>query len=124
MQYAIVHNTICNSLVALPSTEVLNDVAFDKGWRIIHQDVSFTSLQDWKDKFNLKVMEPAQFYLDYLVDEEMTEEDTLYIESLMSERCYDTPAQPDADFNWDDEDQTALIFDEFETECPHEHPEE
>lgn len=89
MQYAIVHNSAINSLVALPSTVVLNDIAFDKGWRILHQDISYSELQEWKEKFNLEVMDEVKFYLDYLVDEEMTEEDTAYIEACMQENFYE-----------------------------------
>lgn len=116
MQYAIVHNAICNSIVALPSTAVLNDLAFEKGWRIIHQDVSFLKLQDWKEQFiNMEVKDEIQFYLDHLVEEEMTEEDTLYIESLMSERCYD-PIQPDADEEEFDENFSSFEDTSEETE--------
>ena len=96
MQYAIIHNSVSSSLVALPSTVVLNDIAFDKGWRVLHQDLSAPELQDWKEKFNLEVMDEVQFYLDYLKDEEMTEEDTLYIEALMHENFYEA-VHPDQD---------------------------
>lgn len=89
MQYAIIHNTSSNALIALPSTEVLNDIAFDKGWRVLQQDCSYTELQKWKENFNIEVMDSVRFYLDYLVEEEMTEEDTAYIEACMQENFYE-----------------------------------
>lgn len=112
MQYAIIHNTICNSLVALPSTEVLNDIAFDKGWRVLDQDCSYPEMQDWKEKFNLEVMEPAQFYMDYLVDAEMSEEDTLYIEACLTENFYEEvhadEDEEEFDENFSSEDEEEL----------------
>jgi len=95
MQYAIVHNSNTNSLVALPSTDVLDDLAFLKGWRVLSQDISHSSLQDWKEKFNLEVMDAVKFHLDYVADEEMTDEDVEYINSLSQE--FFSENQPDSD---------------------------
>lgn len=89
MQYAIVYNQNQLTMIALPSTEVLNDVAFDKGWRVLDQDVDYLRLQEYKEKFELEVMDNVQFYLDYLVDTDMTEEDTAYIEACMTENFYE-----------------------------------
>lgn len=96
MQYAIVYNPNQLTMIALSSTEVLNDLAYDKGWRVLDQDVNYLRLQEYKDKFEMEVMEPAQFYMDYLVDEEMSEEDSLYIEACMQENFYEeVHADPD-----------------------------
>lgn len=89
MQYAIVYNPNQLTMIALPSTEVLNDLAYDKGWRVLDQDVDYLRLQKYKDKFNLEVMEPAQFYLDHLAENEMTDEDTMYIEACLQENFYE-----------------------------------
>lgn len=113
MQYAIVHKD--NTLVALPSTVVLNDLAFDKGWRVLHQDISYTELQDWKSKFNLEVMDEVQFYLDYIADEEMTEEDTAYIEACMQENFYEA-VHADADEEEFDPEFSSFSEEPEETE--------
>jgi len=96
MQYAIVHNTTLNSLVSIPSTSCLNDLAFDKGWRVLEQDISWTELQHWKDLFsNLEVMDDSQFYLDYLADVELTDDDVFYINACQQD--YFTENQADSD---------------------------
>ena len=110
MQYAIVHNTAINSLVALPSISALSDLAFDKGWRVIHQDTDWIELQDWKSQFNLEVMDDVQFYLDYLADEELTDDDIAYINATCQD--YFTENQADSD----EEEFDVEFFGEESTE--------
>jgi len=43
-----------------------------------------------------RVLDELQFYLEYLVDEEMSEEDTAYIESCLQENFYED-VHPDSD---------------------------
>lgn len=111
MQYAIVHNSNTNSLIALPSTDVLDDLAFLKGWRILTQDLTWVQLEEWKTKFNLEVMDAVKFHLDYVADEEMTDEDVDYINSLSQD--FFTENQPDAD---DDEIDVEFFGEEAQEE--------
>lgn len=95
--YSIIYNN--TSIVALPAVDVLTDIAMEKGWKILHSDVDFFSLQQYKDIFNMEVMDAGRFHLDYLAEELMTEEDTLYIEAQMQSSFYEQTmgAAPDAD---------------------------
>lgn len=116
MRYSIIQNATSAALIALPATDALSDNAFEKGWRICSSDISYTDLQLWKEKFNLEVMTPAQFYLDYLVDKEMTEEDTAYIEACLQDSFYEASTASD-DHNIDDEGGTDFLFEEVEEEA-------
>lgn len=100
MQYALIHNKVneMDVIVALPSIATLGELAFDKGWRVLHQDIPHTDLPSYHHQFGkyFRVLDELQFYLEYLVDEEMSEEDTAYIESCLQENFYED-VHPDSD---------------------------
>ena len=108
--YSIIYNN--TSIVALPAVDVLTDIAMEKGWKIMHTDVDFHQLQHYKQLFNLEVMDAGRFHLDYLAEELMTEEDTLYIEAQMQSSFYEQTmgAAPDADE--EEFDESFSSFDE------------
>jgi len=98
-RYAILHNADLNAMVALPSTDVLTDQAFDKGWRILNQDVSYLELiYNWMASFNMELMDAVKFHLDYIADEEMTDEDVTYINACLQDQFFEGSTNgPDSD---------------------------
>lgn len=108
MQYNIIYNQTVSSLVALPCVDTLNDLAFDKGWRIIESDINWNSLQQWKEEFNIEVMDALQFHLDYLVEDELTDDDISYINASIADFYTENHADKDEEefdefFTSDDE---------------------
>ena len=97
MLYNALYNSATSSLVLLPATEGLPDLAFDKGWRIIHPNMEYFEMLKYTTRFNCELMTGSQFYLDYLADDELDEQDAEYLGSLLDPIWDSTPIPPDED---------------------------
>ena len=90
-QYTIIHNSKYPSLIAIEATTALSDIAFEKDWRVLLSDLTQAEIEAGLTNTSMTLIYTSylDFYLDYLVDDELTEEDTAYIESCMGQPFYD-----------------------------------
>jgi len=78
----LLHNAD-RSLIALPASEGLSDLAFDKGWRIIHPNIGTHELRRYEERFTIGRMDGATFYTEYLEDEEMTDDSAEFFNGVI-----------------------------------------
>lgn len=97
MLYNALYNSNISEMIILPATESLSDLAFEKGWRIIHPNLDHFEMLTYIDRFNCELQSGSQFYLDYLVDDELDDQDAEYLASLLDPLWDSTPIPPDAD---------------------------
>lgn len=97
MLYNALYNSNISAMVLLPAVESLSDIAFEKGWRIIHPNLEHFEMLRYVYRFNCEVQSGSQFYLDYLVDDELDDQDAEYLGSLLDPLWDSTAVQPDAD---------------------------
>ncbi len=87
--FAIIYNQQVSEFIALPASEGLSDIAFEKGWRMFEGDMSNIELVEMEKQVKVIRYEPTQFFLDYLSDVQLTEEDIAYIEACRSEPYFE-----------------------------------
>jgi hypothetical protein len=90
-----------HGLVTVPATG-LNDLAFDKGWRIIHHGLEDFEIPRYTDRFDARQMDEAEFFLTYLEDIEMTEDSAEFFGDIIrplyeAEQQDNLGAGPDSD---------------------------
>jgi hypothetical protein len=113
-RYNVLYNN--TAMIILPATESLSDIALDKGWRILHADLSLWDTKKYTEQFNCEMMDGSQFYLDYLAEELLDEQDIEYISALSDPLWENTMVAPDADEEEFDESFSSVDEDQEETE--------
>jgi hypothetical protein len=115
MLYNALYNSNTSSLILLPVIESVSDIAFEKGWRIIHPNLAYQDVEQYKERFGCEVYDGARFYLDHLVDDELDDQDVEYLNSLL-DPLWDT-AVVAADLDEEEFDENFSSFpEEDETE--------
>ena len=76
-------NLLCNKkdYVFMSATDGLSDLAFEKGWRIALPAITYRQMNEYHHSF-IPFMTEAQFYLEYLQDEVMPEEEAVFLAGL------------------------------------------
>ena len=84
----ILFNVLQNndSFVIMSALDGLSDLAFDKGWRIFDAAITFGRMQEYQSNYDMPFYTEANFYLDFLQDEVMPEEEAAFLASLCT--CY------------------------------------
>ena len=116
MLYNALYNSTISAMVILPATESLSDIAFEKGWRIIHPNLEYFEMMRYINRFNCELYDGSRFYLDYLVDDELDDQDVEYLNSLVDPLWDSTPVLPDADEEEFDENFSSFSEEEEEKE--------
>lgn len=84
----ILFNVLQNndSFVIMSALDGLSDLAFDKGWRIFDAAITFGRMQEYQNNYDMPFYTEANFYLDFLQDEVMPEEEAAFLANLCT--CY------------------------------------
>ena len=84
----ILFNVLQNndSFVIMSALDGLSDLAFDKGWRIFDAAIPFKRMQEYQNDYDMPFYTEANFYLDFLQDEVMPEEECTFLAGLCT--CY------------------------------------
>lgn len=89
-----------SSFIAMSALDGLSDLAFDKGWLVTDADLSYREMSEVGFPFYTE----AEFYLEFLQEETMPEEEAVYLAGLCTAYYEDNESLNDD--NIDDTDSS------------------